>query len=1651
MADNPEIDVAAADESEGIASDSEQDYPSRSTTPPTLEEFDRWQAHIGLQRFGEGLNAAAKAIFPNDGRSRYSKVYVLLLSWGEGDANSPAPEISRLSDVFKDIYHFDVEAWTIPSANSKAETSQKITDFINIGGDNDEDLKILYYAGQTRLIKNKELAWTRFVDHLPPSPTFFGNAGLIYPSGHKNRNSKYPIIQWSGIQKSLEHAQSDVLILLDCNYVGTASSNQGSGVTELIAASGYGSLAQSVEPFFFTRELETELRELSKLPSFSIGNLYHNIFCRVHSRTADDAQEQATPVYLSLTQEDSKFPRSIRLPTQQKGVLATSGDASASHNSISTDGTFLSPPFQAPSALTSGETPRIAFAIRLKGDFQVEDLSSDLFLEWLRRIPASVADVKIEAGFHSYSSLLIVSVPICMSLYMPKDPAIINLGPITSFNQVLNLVPNTMPKDLPTPKPDSHVWDHPRQSGNGLEALTPPLKSTNGTSGIRKTSEVRFRKDARVIHPNGSQETRPTLDKGYSSHFRVDGSIDEYPFPNRLRHSYTVPTDKSHEIPAFGPHTTEANGPQSKAHAKIRSYTDDPSIKEFPRISKPVELLRNEYDCVVIGSGYGGGVAASRMARADQSVCLLERGKERWPGEYPSGFVDAMKQFHVSGDFAPGFLTGAMVEAGDPTGLYHLIVGKGQNAFVGNGLGGTSLLNANVFLEADDGTLKLPAWPEEIRTRGAEELEQYYKRAAVVLQPEEYPKDWPELPKLNLLERQAEALGWGEKFKRVPQTTRFKGGPNSTGVEMYPSALTGMDCTGINDGSKSSTLVNYLSDAWNWGAEMFCECEVRYIKKHPDPDVEGYLVFFAWHGSNRGAFKENLYEDLMWVHAKKCVFLGAGSIGTTEILLRSQKLGLTMSDKVGTGMSGNGDILAFGYNTDTEVNGIGREYPSPYKPVGPTITGVIDCRDQEHTLDGFVIEEGAVPKALAPLFQTMLEMMPGNQVPKGETLAAKFKHMLAQQGSRFLGPYFSKGSIERTQTYLIMSHDSNQASLTLKDDKIVLEFLGVGRSEHVQYLNDVLKRATQAVGGTFVNSPFYAALGQQEITVHPIGGACMSNDGTGEHGVTNHVGEVFTGSGKETHHGLIVTDGAVVPTALGVNPFATITALAERSVEYAAKHRIYRPIDMDTKNDVLDLLADPHQYIGEKTFIERKNTKKITEATDLVRATRAAKANGFGFSEVMSGYIHIGDGLEGDKIEDYQTAAKTARGLCEEARFFLSVKAWDTETIVNRADHRAMLTGTFTCGGLPGSPFMVQQGDFHLFSKDQRAPSTRNLTYDFDMTSTGGIDYHFHGYKVVDSSVALGPWRFWTATSTLYVTISETSGEKRVLGRGMLHIKPSDFLSEIFTLKPSGRNLWAKASSTISFMGYFARQSASLFLAPLTWQQYPAVTYSGYINDTSPDQTIKIVAMDRVQTLLHVWEPRNSTIKTKNLFMIPGASVDQQIFALPTIEVNAVNYFTRAGYRVFVTVHRICQLMVAENNWTTFDSRLDIKACYEWIRKNHGPDPIYTVAHCMGSVAYSCGLLDGTIPASWVKGISCSQVFCNPIWATLNMAKVLAGPIPFDKLYNMLGGSWFSCSSTRDDSYFQQFLNQLLRFYPDSREEICNNVSCHRCSLIFGR
>ena len=222
--------------------------------------------------------------------------------------------------------------------------------------------------------------------------------------------------------------------------------------------------------------------------------------------------------------------------------------------------------------------------------------------------------------------------------------------------------------------------------------------------------------------------------------------------------------------------------------------------QRYPRISRPVTMIRPSYDVVVIGSGYGGGVSASRSARAGKSVCVLELGRERWPGEYPVAGLEALKELHISGNRGKATEEVKDTDLGDPTAMYHLILGEGQNAFVANGLGGTSLLNANIFLEADKRTMAIDsAWPEELQRDGA--LKEYYDRARSMLQPVPYPDDAPELKKLSLLQKQAEVLGKADKFYRPPQTTFFEDGVNSSGVEvrlsftakLLPSLLTYID------------------------------------------------------------------------------------------------------------------------------------------------------------------------------------------------------------------------------------------------------------------------------------------------------------------------------------------------------------------------------------------------------------------------------------------------------------------------------------------------------------------------------------------------------------------------------------------------------------------------------------------------------------------------------------------------------------------------------------------------------------------------------------------------------------------------------------------------------------------------------------------
>lgn len=140
-----------------------------------------------------------------------------------------------------------------------------------------------------------------------------------------------------------------------------------------------------------------------------------------------------------------------------------------------------------------------------------------------------------------------------------------------------------------------------------------------------------------------------------------------------------------------------------------------PRNRKTPRLSKDSALIRPQYDVVILGSGYGGGVAASRFARTGKRVCVLERGEERWPGEYPRTLKEGLLEYC----FRTKKLGNHSI-FGKASGLFQTCQGEGQYVLSGCGLGGTSLINAGVFLQADDRIFEGPEWPVEIRENSGE-------------------------------------------------------------------------------------------------------------------------------------------------------------------------------------------------------------------------------------------------------------------------------------------------------------------------------------------------------------------------------------------------------------------------------------------------------------------------------------------------------------------------------------------------------------------------------------------------------------------------------------------------------------------------------------------------------------------------------------------------------------------------------------------------------------------------------------------------------------------------------------------------------------------------------------------------------------------
>jgi len=195
-------------------------------------------------------------------------------------------------------------------------------------------------------------------------------------------------------------------------------------------------------------------------------------------------------------------------------------------------------------------------------------------------------------------------------------------------------------------------------------------------------------------------------------------------------------------------------------------------------ISSGLEDLDDHYDVVVVGSGYGTSVAASRLARAGRRVCVLERGREIAPGDYPDTAKEAREATQVHSTLG---------RVGDPSSLFTFHMGKDISVLSGCGLGGTSLINANVAIEADRRVFD-DVWPKALRDDVDGGLAAGIDRAQRMLGANPLP---PGRTPAKLVALTEAGAALGHDVERTEVTVTFADQVNAAGVEQH--ACTGCD------------------------------------------------------------------------------------------------------------------------------------------------------------------------------------------------------------------------------------------------------------------------------------------------------------------------------------------------------------------------------------------------------------------------------------------------------------------------------------------------------------------------------------------------------------------------------------------------------------------------------------------------------------------------------------------------------------------------------------------------------------------------------------------------------------------------------------------------------------------------------------------
>lgn len=387
------------------------------------------------------------------------------------------------------------------------------------------------------------------------------------------------------------------------------------------------------------------------------------------------------------------------------------------------------------------------------------------------------------------------------------------------------------------------------------------------------------------------------------------------------------------------------------AAATLTAAAGAPSlVHAAPR--RRVRTVREEHRVIVVGSGFGGGVAALQLAQAGVRVVVLERGR-RWPtGPNATTFPSAtdpdrrMLWYRSAAE-----ILGRPVRVDPYLGLVESVVGENMTALCPAGVGGGSLVYQGMSLQPSREVFNTH-FPEQLDWDLMNRV--HYRRVASMLHLATAPNaliNSPNYRAARCFARQVRQAGL--PLSKIPMPIDWNFALAELRGEMRPSYTTGEGAMGVNNGGKFSVDVTYIKAAEATGkAAVWTQHNVTEVYRTPRGQWELHV---------------DRLDDTGRVLQKKILttrslIMSAGSVNTTKVLVRAGALGHIgeLPDELGQGWGTNADRI---YNwTDPEAD---------FGPVqgGPVVYGSLNWSDPA---SAFTVIQASMPPTPASSRSTML-------------------------------------------------------------------------------------------------------------------------------------------------------------------------------------------------------------------------------------------------------------------------------------------------------------------------------------------------------------------------------------------------------------------------------------------------------------------------------------------------------------------------------------------------------------------------------------------------------------------------------------------------------------------------------------------------------